>query len=57
MDSRPGTNIKFKFNQVKKLPEEEPKAEPVKKEEKKEKKSKQLQNLYDFLKKTTEEVP
>jgi hypothetical protein len=35
--TKDGHNIKFKFNQVKKLSKEAPKAEPEKKEEKKEK--------------------
>ena len=42
---------------MKKLPKEEAKAEPEKKEEKKKKKSKQLQNLHDYLEKTTDDVP
>ena len=42
---------------MKKLSKEEPKAEPEKKEEKNEKKSKLLQTMYDYLKKTTDEVP
>jgi len=55
--TKDGNNIKFKFNQVKKLSKKEPKAEPEKKEEKKEKKSKLLQTMHDYLKKTTDEVP
>jgi hypothetical protein len=55
--TKDGTNIKFKFNQVKKLSKEAPKAEPEKKEEKKENKSKLLQTMHDYLKKTTDEVP
>ena len=42
---------------MKELSEEEAKAEPEKKEEKKQKKSKQLQNLHDYLKNTTDDVP
>jgi hypothetical protein len=55
--TKDGNNIKFKFNQVKKLSKEIPKAEPGKKEEKKEKKSTLLQTMHDYLKKTTDEVP
>ena len=42
---------------MKKLPKEEAKAEPEKKEEKKQKNSKQLQNVHDYLKNTTDDVP
>ena len=48
---------KFKFLQVKKLTDEEAKAEPENKEGKKQKKSSAFQNLNEWLAEATHDVP